>query len=83
MGLPEKGESSQKKTDFYRFTHRILAAMDDVDEETLNEDFPDGVAGMEISNTFYITPKSAFMLADFIKNCGIETNGKTIRASLS
>lgn len=69
VGLPEKGKSSQKQTDFFKFTHRIVAADDDVDTDELAEAFPDGVAGKTVDNTFYITPKSAFMLTDFIKNC--------------
>lgn len=82
VGLPEQGKSAQKQTNFFKFKHRVVAAMDDVDADALNEQFPDGVAGKEIDNTFYITDKSAFMLADFIKNCGVETAGKTLIACI-
>lgn len=83
-GLPERGKSSQKQTDFFKFTHRIVAAEEDVDENELAEAFPDGLAGKTIDNTFYVTAKSAFMLTDFIKNCiGEEAvKGKTVAASL-
>jgi hypothetical protein len=81
-GLPERGKSSQKQTDFFKFTHRIVSPDDDVDSDELNEAFPDGLAGKTIDNTFYITEKSAFMLTDFIKNCGVETKGKTLAACI-
>lgn len=83
-GLPERGKSSQKQTDFFKFTHRIVAADEDVDQAELDEAFPDGLAGKTIDNTFYITTKSAFMLTDFIKNCiGEEAvKGKTVAASI-
>ena len=81
-GLPEQGKSSQKQTDFFKFTHRIIAADDDVDQDELAEAFPDGLVGKTIDNTFYITEKSAFMLVDFVKNCGVETSGKTLAACI-
>ena len=79
-GLPEKGKSKEKQTDFFKFTHRIVAALDDVDPEELEEAFPEGVAGKEIDNSFYITEKSAFMLTDFLKNCGI--TGLSVREAI-
>lgn len=82
VGLPESGKSTQRETPFFKFTHRVLSAMDDVDEGILNEQFPEGIAGKEITNSYYITDKSAFMLADFIKNCGVDTAGKSIRACI-
>ena len=80
VGLPESGSSSQKQTPFFRFTHRITGAHEDVNETDLEEAFPNGLDGKEITNTFYLTENSAFMLVDFLKNCGIDTEGKTIRA---
>lgn len=79
-GLPEKGKSPQKQTDFFKFTHRIVAAEDDVDANELAEAFPDGLAGKTIDNTFYLTEKSLFMLVDFIKNCGVDVTGKSVIA---
>lgn len=80
MGLPETGLSSKKQTEFLKFKHRIVAALEDVDQDALAEAFPDGVAGKEVDNTLYLTEKSAFMLADFLKNCGI--SGVTLRAAI-
>jgi hypothetical protein len=83
QGLPEAGKSSQKQTDFFKFTHRIVAALDDVDEDALNEAFPEGVSGKTIDNTLYLTEKSLFMLTDMIKNCGIDlSGGKSVRAAI-
>lgn len=81
-GLPEQGKSSQKQTDFFKFTHRIVAADDDVDMDELNEAFPEGLIDKEIDNTIYVTAKSAFVLTDFIKNCGVEWEGKTVAAAI-
>lgn len=83
QGLPESGQSSQKQTDFFKFTHRIVAALSDVDEDALAESFPDGIGGKTIDNTLYLTEKSLFMLTDMLKNCGIDfSGGKSVRAAV-
>jgi hypothetical protein len=79
VGLPERGKSSKKQTDFFKFKHKIVAALDDVDTEALAE-IDGGVSGKELDNTFYITEKSAFMLKDFLVNCGVEVEGKSLAA---
>lgn len=81
VGLPERGESREKKTPFFKFRHKIVAPLDDVSEEELVQ-IENGVAGKEVDNTFYITENSAFMLKDFLVNCGIETEGKTLMACI-
>lgn len=80
VGLPEQGQSSKKKTDFLKFTHRIVAALDDVDPDAIAEFQQDGeqIAGQEIDNTFYITEKSVFMLKEFVENCGVDLSGRTL-----
>jgi hypothetical protein len=83
QGLPETGESTKKKTKFFEFTHRFVAALEDVDQETLDEAFPDGIQGKTIKNTQYVTPASLFMLTDMLKNCGIDfSDGKSVRAAI-
>jgi hypothetical protein len=79
-GLPEMGQSSKKQTNFYKFSHTITSPGDDVDGDALEESFPDGVAGKVVANTLYLTDASLFMLTDFLKNCGIDLTGKSIRA---
>jgi hypothetical protein len=82
-GLPETGKSSQKQTDFFKFKHRIVAALDDVDADALNEAYPEGIQGKEIDNTLYLTEKSLFMLTDMLKNCGIDFGGgKSVGAAV-
>ena len=63
-GLPEYGESSQKKTPFVRFTLAVQAAGDDVDTDELQE--IGGIADKTIRNTFYTTPDALFRLTDFL-----------------
>ncbi len=83
QGLPEAGQSSKKQTDYFKFTHRIVAALDDVDQDALAESFPDGVTGKTVDNTLYLTEKSLFMLTDMLKNCGIDfSDGKSVRAAI-
>ncbi len=83
QGLPETGQSSKKQTDFLKFTHRIVAALDDVDQDALAEAFPEGIAGKTIDNTLYLTEKSLFMLTDMLKNCGIDfSEGISVRAAV-
>lgn len=80
VGLPEQGKSSKKKTDFLKFTHKIIAPLDDVDPDAVTEFQKDGemISGQEVENTFYVTDKSAFMLKEFIENCGVDLSGKTL-----
>jgi len=83
QGLPEAGQSSQKQTDYLKFTHRIVAALDDVDQTDLEETFPEGITGKTIDNTLYLTDKSLFMLTDMLKNCGIDfSEGISVRAAV-
>ena len=53
-GLPEFGESSQKKTPFARFTLAMQSAGEDVDEEELQS--IGGLDGKSIKSTYYTTP---------------------------
>ena len=76
-GLPEYGESSQKKTPFVRFTLAVQAAGDDVDTDELQE--IGGIADKTIRNTYYTTPDALFRLTDFLEHCGIDADGKTVR----
>src|SRR5260370_2549018 len=84
VGLPEQGQSSKKKTDFLKFQHKIIAALDDVDPDAITEFEQDGetIAGQTMDNTFYITDKSANMLKEFILNCGVDLTGKSMAEGL-
>ncbi len=84
IGLPEQGESSLKKTPQLKFTHKIIAPLDDVDPDAIAEFEADGetIVGQEMENIFYITPKSANMLKEFIINCGVDLTGKSMAEGL-
>jgi len=84
IGLPEQGESSKKKTPQLKFTHKIIAPLDDVDPDAITEFEAEGetITGQEIENIFYVTPKSANMLKEFIINCGVDLAGKTMAEGL-
>lgn len=79
-GLPEHGQSSQKKTPFVRFTLAITAAGEDVDAEELEA--IGGIADKTIRSTYYTTPDALFRLTDFLEHCGIDMEGKTVRQAI-
>lgn len=81
VGLPEQVVSAQKKTPGLKFIHKIVAPLDGVDEEAIDQ-IDGGVVGKEISNTLWVTEGSAFMLKDFLTHCGIDLEGKTMGAAL-
>ena len=68
VGQYEEGKSSQKKTPFWKFPLRPIAALDDVDTEALEE--MGGLEGTSLSVTFYTTPDAIFMFDDFFGHCG-------------
>lgn len=87
-GLPEFGESTQKKTPFARFTLVYQAAGEDVDEDDLNTWLTDAkgethpITERSTRATFYTTPDALFRLTDFLEHCGIELDGKTVRQAI-
>lgn len=87
-GLPEHGQSSQKKTPFVRFTYALVAAGEDVDEDDLatlltNKDgVKEPIGSKSIKDTYYTTPEALYRLTDVLENMGIDLTEKTIRAAL-
>jgi hypothetical protein len=87
-GLPEHGQSSQKKTPFVKFNYVLQAAGEDVDEDELvtlltkKDGTVEPLTTKSIKDTYYTTPDSLFRLTDVIENMGIEQEGKTIRQCL-
>jgi hypothetical protein len=53
-----------------KFPLRPIAAMEDVDEEALNE--IGGLEGKSLSITFWLTPDSITFLDQFHRDCGID-----------
>ena len=87
QGLPRYDKSSKKQTEFVEFTHKFLAAGDDVDEESLTEALtkPDGsvkqLTEVTMRNTFYLVENALWRLKDFLGHAGIDTTeeGKSLR----
>jgi hypothetical protein len=84
-GLPEYGESTQKKTPFVRFTLVYQSPLDDVDDDELGEWLTDRegtrhpIAERSTKITFYTTPDALWRLTDFLEHCGIDPEGRTVR----
>lgn len=64
QGMPRQDKSTKKGTDYVEFTHKILQALDDVDQEDLAT--VGGITDKVITNTFYLTEKSAYRLKEFL-----------------
>lgn len=88
VGLPRYDKSKEKQTPFYEFQVKCLSALDDVDEEALNEwaKKSDGtgraLADFTQKLTFYITEGSLYRLQDFIEHCGVDNEGKSVRQAV-
>lgn len=63
----ELGESSQRKTPYVRFIFGVIQPGEDVDP-TLLAEIPNGGAGKEIREDFYLTPEAEWRLHDFLTN---------------
>lgn len=74
-GLPRYDKSSKKQTDFVEFTHRFVAAGDDVDTDELAEvgglTLKDGTP-RTIKNTYYLTEDAAWRLDKFLEDLGYD-----------
>lgn len=81
-GIPERGKSAKKGTDFVQFMLSPNAHGDDVDPEALKEALTK--ASGEITplvdktqrHTFYITENSIWRLEQFLQHLGFELDGK-------
>jgi hypothetical protein len=67
IGIPELVKSSQKQTDGVAFKYKFFQARDDVDRDALNATLIDrSLTDCEMTDTFWVTDKSAFMLKQFL-----------------
>lgn len=64
--LPKMDKSTKKGTEYVEFTANILAALEDVDKEALEQ--VGGIQGKQITTTYYLTEKSAYRLKEFLIN---------------
>lgn len=85
-GLPEQGESTQKKTPLLRFTYQITAIGADVDEDEVTAFEAGGenkIVGRVLTNDYYTTENALFMLTEFLGDLGIDfTGGKSVAAAI-
>jgi hypothetical protein len=73
VGQPRIDKSAKKQTEFREFTHKILSAGEDVDEDELAEYLGDRkITEMTMKNTYYITEASVWRLKEFLEHCGID-----------
>src|SRR5437016_2296057 len=69
IGIPELVKSSQKQTDGVAFKLKFFQARDDVDRTALDAALTEGgraLTDVEMTDTFWVTDKSAFMLKQFL-----------------
>lgn len=69
IGIPELVKSSQKQTDGVAFKYKFFQAREDVDQDALNEALEGAgrtLSDVEMTDTFWVTDKSAFMLKQFL-----------------
>ena len=70
VGQPRFDKSAKKQTEFVEFTHKLLAAQEDVDEDELKA--MGGIKEKVMKNTFYLTEGAAWRLKEFLEHCGID-----------
>lgn len=82
VGLPKFDKSTKKGTEYVEFTHKIMAAGDDVDADELEA--MGGIADKTMKNTYYTTETAAWRLKKFLEDCGIdmEEDGMTMRKAV-
>lgn len=77
VGAPEDTISSQKKTPGVKFPLKPIMAMEDVNEDDLND--MGGLENKNLNITFWLTPDSAYRLDDFHSHCGLDITQKLSR----
>ena len=81
VGQPRFDKSAKKQTEFVEFTHKLLAAQEDVDEDELKS--MGGIKEKVIKNTFYLTEGAAWRLKEFLEHCGIDLDDcENLRAAV-
>lgn len=68
--------STQKGTPGIQVMFKIIEALDGVDEDALAE--VGDISKKSVRDTFWITPDSEYRFIEFVKKCGVETEGKTL-----
>lgn len=83
-GLPTYDKSSKKLTPFAEFTLQPLQALEDVDQQALDDWATRGDGSMKalsdgsIRVRYYLTEEAAYRGEDFCKHCGVNINDEDI-----
>jgi hypothetical protein len=73
VGQPRIDKSTKKQTEYREFTHKILSAGEDVDDDDLKTYLGDKkLTDVLIKNTYYITEGAVWRLKEFLEHCGID-----------
>ena len=84
-GQPETGKSDKKGTEFYRYTLKPTEALEDVDEEALEEALvrKNGekrqLGEMKIRATYWMSEDAAYRFTEFFQHCGLDVEGSNLR----
>ena len=82
QGQPRFDKSSKKQTEFAEFTHKLISAGDDVDEDELKAYLGDRkLSDVTMKNTYYLTEGAVWRLKEFLEHCGID-EGDSLRAMI-
>ena len=76
VGQPRFDKSTKKQTEYAEFTHKILSAGEDVDEDDLKNYLGEGkkLTDVLMKNTYYLTEGATWRLKDFLGHCGIDVD---------
>lgn len=70
----EQGDSNRNKTPYVRFQVRLTGPADDVSQDELADI---DLAKRQMRRDYYLTDDALWRLDEFIKSCGIPTEGRT------
>ncbi len=74
-GLPRYGESTKKLTKFVEFTHKMLSAEDDVDQDSLKEILKGKpLSDIRMKNTYYLKEGVEWRLKEFLGHLGYDVD---------
>lgn len=76
VGQPRFDKSTKKQTEYAEFTHKILSAGEDVDDDDLKSYLGEGkkLTDVLMKNTYYLTEGATWRLKDFLGHCGIDVD---------
>lgn len=73
----EPGESSQKKTPFVRFNLGLTGWPEGADPQQKEDGSVIDLSTKSLRRDYFLTPDALWRFDEFLKDCGIELNGRT------